>query len=86
MLVVRTSSVFNFGPVRIVTFARLVDALTAANNSAAIKTPRVSAAESARIRKPAGNKPITPTTTKAKMPMAMVTSTRLNPLCRAKKR
>ena len=65
------------GPSRTTTLLKFVAARTAAKSSSEINTPRVSAAESARIRMPAGNKPMTPTITNAKMPMAMVTSTKL---------
>ena len=65
------------GPSRTTTLPKLGAARTAAKSSSEINTPRVSAAESARIRMPAGSKPMTPTMTNAKMPMAMVTSTKL---------
>ncbi len=65
------------GPSRTATLLKLGAARTAAKSSSEISTPRVSAAESARIRMPAGSKPMTPTITNAKMPMAMVTSTKL---------
>jgi hypothetical protein len=67
------------GPSRTITLVKAAEARTLANNSSEMSTPRVSAAESARIRIPAGRSPSTPTITNAKMPIAIVTSTRLKP-------
>jgi hypothetical protein len=77
MLIVRLLLGLSPGPSRTTTLLKFGDARTAAKSSSEINTPRVSAAESARIRMPAGSKPMMPTTTKAKIPMAMVTSTKL---------